>query len=115
MLFVLSGLHRVHRGAEVAFESIAQEIAMKGDHDVTLIGSAKQSPSRAYSFKRVPAVPREWFERWPSMPLLRNEYMYEELTFAAALAMSRWRRDVDITVTCSYPYTNWALRSGFPG
>jgi glycosyltransferase involved in cell wall biosynthesis len=115
MLFVLPGLHRVHRGAEVAFESIAHEIALEGDHQVTLIGSGKETPPRAYCFKRVPSLPREWFERWPSVPFLRNEYMYEELTFAAALATTRWRHDVDVTVTCSYPYTNWVLRSALLG
>jgi glycosyltransferase involved in cell wall biosynthesis len=115
VLFVLPGLHRVHRGAEVVFESIAQEIALEGKHDVTLVGSGREIPLRAYRFKRVPAVPRERFERWPKIPLLRSEYMYEELTFAAALMTTRWRDDADITVTCGYPYTNWALRSHLPG
>jgi len=41
--------------------------------------------------------------------------MYEELTFAARLATARWWRDADITLTCGYPYTNWALRSHLPG
>jgi glycosyltransferase involved in cell wall biosynthesis len=115
ILFVLPGLHRVHRGAEVVFESIAQEIALEGKHDVTLIGSGDEIPRRAYRFKRVPAVPRERFEGWPSVPLLRHHYMYEELTFAAALFTTQWRHGVDITVTCSYPFTNWVLRSHLPG
>ena len=115
VLFALPGLHRVHRGAEVVFESIAQEIALEGEHDVTLIGSGAEMPHRAYRFKRVPAVPRERFERWPTIPFLRSEHMYEELTFAAGLMTTSSCNDTDITVTCSYPYTNWALRSRLPG
>jgi len=115
MLFALPGLHRVGRGAEVVLESIAQEIALEGKHDVTLIGSGAPIKDRAYHFKRVPVVPRERFERWPSMPFLRNQYMYEELTFAAGLMATSWRNDADITMTCGYPYTNWVLRSSPPG
>lgn len=115
ILFVLPGLHRIHRGAEVAFESIAEQIALGGGHEVTLMGSGTEAPRRAYRFKRIPAVPRERFERWPKVPLLRSEYMYEELTFAAGLMFTRWRRDFDVTVTCSYPYVNWALRTRLPG
>jgi glycosyltransferase involved in cell wall biosynthesis len=115
ILFALPGLHRVHRGAEVAFESIAEHIASEGEHDVTLIGSGSETPPRAYRFHRIPAVPRERFERWPKVPLLRSEYTYEELTFASNLMLRRWRRDFDVTVTCSYPFVNWALRSHRPG
>lgn len=115
ILFALPGLHRVHRGAEVVFESIAQEIALGGEHAVTLMGSGREDPARAYRFRRLGVMPRERFERWPSLPFLRNEYMYEELTFAAGLAAARWRRDFDVTVTCGYPYTNWALRTHLPG
>lgn len=115
ILLVLPGLHRVRRGAEVAFEAIAQQIALEGHHQVTLIGSGEEIPSRAYQFLRVPATPRDRFERWPKMPFLRNEFMYEDLTFAAGLMTKQWRTDADVTVTCSYPYTNWALRSHLPG
>jgi glycosyltransferase involved in cell wall biosynthesis len=115
MLFVLPGLHRVHRGAEVAFESIAQQIAVAGRDDVTVIGSGPDAPDRAYRFRRVRSVPPERFRGWPAVPFLRHEYMYEELTFATALLSSPWRRDVDVTLTCSYPYTNWALRTHLPG
>jgi glycosyltransferase involved in cell wall biosynthesis len=115
ILFALPGLHRVRRGAEVAFESIAQQIALDGKHEVTLMGSGEEIPQRAYRFKQIPMVSRERFERWPKMPFFRNEFMYEELTFAAGLIMERWRGDTDITVTCGYPYTNWALRSHLSG
>src|SRR6266849_4071991 len=99
VLFALPGLHRVRRGAEVAFESIAQEIALRGEHDVTLIGAGAVIPDRAYCFKRVPAIPRQRFERWPMIPFLRNQFMYEDLTFATGLMSANWR-DVDVTVTC---------------
>ena len=115
LLFALPGLHCVDRGAEVAFESVAHEIARQGQHDVTLIGSGSALPGRAYQFEHVPAVSRERFERWPTMPFFRNEFYYEDLTFAAGLMATSWRTESDITVTCNYPYTNWALRSHFPG
>ena len=41
VLFALPGLHRVRRGAEVVFESVAQEIALGGEHQVTLVGSGR--------------------------------------------------------------------------
>lgn len=115
ILIALPGLHRVHRGAEVVFESLAREFALTGKHQVTLVGSGREEPARGYGFRHVGAVPRERFERWPTMPFFRHEYMYEELTFAAGMAVTRWRRDADITVTCGYPYTNWVLRAHLPG
>jgi glycosyltransferase involved in cell wall biosynthesis len=114
ILFALPGLHRVHRGAEVAFESIAHEIGVAGSDDVVLMGSGTPREDRAYRFQHVPCVPRERFERMPKLPLLRSEYMYEELTFAAGLALAR-PKGVDLTVTCGYPYTNWVLRAHLPG
>jgi len=41
--------------------------------------------------------------------------MYEELTFAAGVTFSHYFDTADITVTCGYPYTNWALRRFRPG
>lgn len=110
ILFALPGLHRFDRGAEVVFESVAQEIARQGEHRVTLVGSGQPRPGRSYNFVHVPAVSRERFEHWPKLPFLRHEFMYEELTFAAGLAALRAVGESDITMTCSYPYTNWALR-----
>jgi len=115
ILFALPGLHRVHRGAEVAFESIAHEIGLVGRDDVVLMGCGEQRDDRAYRFQHVPCIPRERFERLPKFPMLRNEYMYEELTFAASLALGQRRASFDLSVTCSYPYTNWVLRSHLPG
>jgi glycosyltransferase involved in cell wall biosynthesis len=110
----LPGLHRVRRGAEIVFESIAQEIALAGEHDVTVIGSGKEIEGRAYRFAHVPSVSRNHFERWPKLPFFRSEFVYEDLTFAAGLVRAGWRSETDVTVTCNYPYTNWALRSHFP-
>lgn len=111
ILFALPGLHRIRRGAEVVFESIAQEIAIEGKHQVTLIGSGQKIEGRAYRFKQISSVPRSRFENWPRIPFFRSEFMYEDLTFAAGLLMAGWRGETDISVTCNYPYTNWALRS----
>jgi glycosyltransferase involved in cell wall biosynthesis len=110
ILFALPGLHRFGRGAEVVFESIAQQIAAAGNHQVTLVGSGEVRPGRAYDFVHVPAVSRERFEHWPKLPFLRHEFMYEELTFAAGLLRLPIVEQADVTMTCSYPYTNWALR-----
>ena len=55
ILFALPGLYRVRRGAEIVFESIAQEIALEGEYDVTLVGSGREIPRRACRFKRIPS------------------------------------------------------------
>lgn len=110
LLFALPGLHRFGRGAEVVFESVAQQIALSGRHEVTLVGPGQPRGDRAYEFIHVPAVSRERFERWPKFPFARHEFMYEELTFAAGLIGLPAVGAADLTMTCSYPYTNWALR-----
>ncbi len=110
ILFALPGLHRFARGAEVVFESVAQQIASQGDHKVTLVGSGQPMADRAYDFVSVPAISRERFEKWPKTPFLRHEFMYEDLTFSAGLAAASIVGTSDLTVTCSYPYSNWALR-----
>jgi glycosyltransferase involved in cell wall biosynthesis len=109
--FVLAGLHRVQRGAEVAFEAVAAQLALNPQDRVTLIGSGKPRADRPYHFEHVPLIARERFERWPTVPLLRNNMAYEELTFATRLMLSKASRDADVTVTCGYPFTNWALRA----
>lgn len=110
ILFALPGLHRFGRGAEVVFESVAQQIATLGEHQVSLVGSGQALPDRAYDFIHVPAVSRERFEHWPKVPFLRHEFMYEELTFAVGLLNLPAVGEADVTMTCSYPYTSWALR-----
>jgi glycosyltransferase involved in cell wall biosynthesis len=110
ILFALPGLHRTKRGAEVVFEAVAHHIAMRGDHEVSVAGSGEPIEDRAYRFHHIPSRPRERFERWPKVPFLRSEFMYEELTFAIRLLGHEGLRDADVTLTCGYPYANWALR-----
>jgi glycosyltransferase involved in cell wall biosynthesis len=109
VLFALPGLHRHHRGAEVAFISIAKELAGLGD-TVTLIGSGMADPTRPYLFRHAASVPRERFEAFPFGPVLRHEYAYEELTFVPGLLRQYQPWEYDVTVTCNYPFTSWALR-----
>ncbi len=111
VLFALPGLHRVSRGAEIAFESVAAEMARRSDCEVTLIGSGQARPSQPYRFVHASCRPRERFEHWPRIPVLRNEYVYEELTFAPRLWSAFDPGAFDATVTCSYPFVNWALRA----
>jgi glycosyltransferase involved in cell wall biosynthesis len=109
LLFALPGLHRYNRGAEVAFISVARELAAAGE-SVTLIGSGDNDNTTLYRFVRAHSLRRENFELLPSMPVLRNEYVYEEMTFAPSLLLRYRPADYDVTVTCSYPFTNWVLR-----
>jgi glycosyltransferase involved in cell wall biosynthesis len=107
--FLLPGLHRVHRGAEAAFLSIATEIAQLGLDEVTVIGSGPPREGAPYQFLRCGAIPRERFERFPKFPPFRSEYIYEEASWVLSYCASRHRADADITVTCSYPFVNWML------
>jgi len=109
ILVALPGLHRVDRGAEIAFIAVATELAKAGD-TVTLIGSGRARPDMPYRFLHASSVPREQFEAFPSLPVLRNEYCYEELTFAPHFLWRYRPSEYDITVTCSYPFTNLILR-----
>ena len=109
VLFALPGLHRHNRGAEVAFISIAKELALMGD-EVTLIGSGEPDTTAPYRFLHAASVPRDKFEKFPFGPLLRHEYAYEELTFIPGLLRQYKPQEYEVTVTCSYPFTNWALR-----
>jgi glycosyltransferase involved in cell wall biosynthesis len=111
VLFALAGLHRVRRGAEVAFESIAHELAEAGD-SVTLIGSGPPIEGRSYEYIAAGVIPRERFERFPRLPVVaRSEYVYEELSWLPGLLRRYRPSEYDITVTCGYPYTNWVLRA----
>jgi glycosyltransferase involved in cell wall biosynthesis len=109
ILIALPGIHRYDRGAENAFIAVAKSLAESGDA-VTLIGSGEAREGMPYRFLRAVSVRRVNFERFPSFPILRNEYCYEELTFAPWLLRRYRPTDYDITVTCSYPFTNWILR-----
>lgn len=109
ILFALPGLHRYDRGAEVALLAIATELAKQG-HSVTLIGSGTQRASTPYRFLQANSIRREHFERFPKLPPFRNEYAFEELTFLPGLLWNYQRSEYDVTITCSYPFTNWILR-----
>jgi glycosyltransferase involved in cell wall biosynthesis len=109
ILIALPGLHRYNRGAEIAFIALAMELTKSGD-TVTLIGSGTEHVATPYKFLRAASVRRERFERFPSIPILRNEYCYEELTFAPGCLWQYRPEEYDITVTCGYPFTNWVLR-----
>jgi glycosyltransferase involved in cell wall biosynthesis len=109
ILFALAGLHRVDRGAEVAFISIARELVKLG-HDVTLIGSGPPRPGEPYRYIRAPAISRKTFENWPSAPGLRSDTGWEEASFVPGLLGKYRPSDFDITTTCAFPWTQWALR-----
>ena len=108
--FVLPGLHRVCRGAEVAFESVASELTQIKGVEVTLFGSGHARPDDPYHFVHVGGIPRESFEKFPQFPIFRSEYAWEEATFIPGL-LARYRpSDFDVTVTCSYPFVQWAVQ-----
>ena len=109
ILFALPGLHRVERGAEVAFMSIATALAQGGD-EVTLIGSGTPRAGTPYRFIHAGAVPRERFEALPSIPVLRGDTAYEEASFVPGLLKAYRPYSYDVTVTCGFPFTNWTLR-----
>lgn len=109
LLFALPGFHRFDRGAEVALLAVAEHCARAGD-TVTVMGSGAPRPGVPYTFRHVPAINRQRFERMPSIPVLRGDTAYEEASFVPGL-LARFRPgDYDATVTCSFPFTNWALR-----
>lgn len=89
--------------------ALASSLAAKGD-EVTLIGSGEPRPNRPYRFIKAAAVRRERFEHFPRLPTLRSESAWEELSFVPGLLRAFRPDDYDITLTCSYPFTNWALR-----
>lgn len=107
--FALAGLHRVQRGAEIAFEALAHELGKDASLDVTLFGSGQPRAGEPYAFVHVGSADRVRFEHWPRVPVLRNEYAWEELTFVARLAARYRPEDFDLTVTCGFPFTNWLL------
>lgn len=108
--FCLPGLHRVVRGAEVAFESVAQALADSGDYQVTLVGSGPPRPGAPYRFVQARCVPRERFEGFPCLPGFRTESHYEEASFVPRFLRAFSPSDYDVVVTCSYPFVNWAVR-----
>ena len=110
ILFALPGLHSFDRGAEIAFISVASELARSG-HEVTLIGSGQDRADTPYRYLRTPLLKRERFERFPKLPVLRSETAWEEATFLPGFLKVYRPQDYDVTLTCSYPFLNWALRA----
>lgn len=109
---IAPGLHRVQRGAEVALEAVGRELARIPNVEVTLFGSGQMRQEEPYCFIHADNVRRENFEHWPKVPVLRNEYVYEELTFLSSLITKFNPNAFDVTITCSYPFMNWWLRRG---
>lgn len=109
ILFALPGFHRYDRGAEIALMAVASALAEGGD-EVTLIGAGPPRPGQPYRYLQTSAIRRENFEKFPSLPMFRNETSYEEGTFATGLMLKYRPSDYDLTVTCAYPFTNWVLR-----
>ncbi|MEL7071199.1 MAG: glycosyltransferase family 4 protein [Cyanobacteria bacterium J06581_3] len=109
---VSPGLHRVQRGAEVALEAIGRELAKIENNDVTLFGSGQSRKGEPYHFIHTHSLHREQFERWPNLPILRDEYAYEEFSFLFNLTTNYNPKQFDVTLTCSYPFVNWWLRRG---
>lgn len=109
ILFALSGFHRYDRGAEVALLSVADELARTGDA-VTVVGGGAPRVVTAYDYAQVRAVARERFEKFPSLPGLRDETNWEDATFAARMLVTQDLSGYDATVTCGWPYSNLALR-----
>ena len=109
VLFALPGFHRHERGAEIALLAVARELAECGEA-VTVAGSGPVRANVTYRYWRVPSIPRERFERFPSLPAFRNETAWEDATFAASLWARLRVSQYDAMITCSFPFTHWALR-----
>lgn len=108
----LPGLHLESRGAEVAFESLARALAADARDEVTLLGAGPPRVSEPYRYVQArPLAHRERFERWPKFPPMRSEFVYEELMWMPGLLRRYDPSDFDVTITCSYPFTNWLLRA----
>ena len=94
--------------------SVASQLARQGD-EVTLIGSGPARPDREYRYIPAPSIRRENFERWPSLPMFRNETAWEEASFVPGLLRAYRPADYDVTLTCAYPWTSWTLRRPVAG
>jgi glycosyltransferase involved in cell wall biosynthesis len=108
LLFALPGFHRYDRGAEVALLAVAAELARCGDR-VTVVGSGEPREGTPYAYRRIGSIRRELFERVPKVPPFRSETSWEDATFALGLASKVALAPFDATITCSFPFTHWAL------
>ncbi len=110
VLLTLPGIHSVNRGAEVAMETLGEELVRRGWR-VTLIGSGADDARAAYRYLRSPCLSRERFRDFPKLPVFRSEYVYEEASFLPGVLRRYRPSDYDVTVTCGYPFLNWMLRA----
>jgi glycosyltransferase involved in cell wall biosynthesis len=108
-LFALPGFHAEERGAEVALLAVADHLARSGD-DVTVIGTGPNRPAAAYAYRKIAAIGRRRLEWLPHIPPFRSETVWEDATFAFSLRRAYRPADFDVTVTCNFPFTHWALR-----
>lgn len=93
----------------MALLAVADALARGGDA-VTVFGSGFYRPGCAYTFRHVPAFPRERFERMPIVPLFRNETAWEDASFAVALLALYRPHEFDAVITCGFPFVHLALR-----
>lgn len=110
-LFALPGFHREERGAEVALLAVANELALAGNA-VTVIGAGPPRSDVAYRYRQVRAADRRQLERLPLVPPFRSETVWEDAAFALGLVRAYEPGDFDVTLTCNFPFTHWALRRG---
>ncbi|WP_205958275.1 glycosyltransferase family 4 protein [Qipengyuania sediminis] len=110
-LFALPGFHREERGAEIALLAVAGELARAGQQ-VTVIGAGPPRDGCAYAYRQAHAINRRRLERLPQFPPFRSETVWEDASFAASLLRAYEPQDFDVTVTCNFPFTHWALRRG---
>src|SRR5262245_66477922 len=108
VLFALPGLHRIERGAEIAFISIARELVRLGCR-VTLTGSGFRRSDEPYNFVHAGSVSRTFFRAFPSLPILRNDCAYEELTFVPGFFFRYLPTDYDVSMHVRHAFTNEML------
>lgn len=80
-----------------------------------MIGSGEPRDGTPYRFLHAGSIRRERMERMPTFPVLRSETAWEEASFAPGLLRAYRPGDHDVTVTCSFPFTNWVLRRPLAG
>lgn len=108
---ILPGLGYVQRGAETAFIEVGRALAKYSDIEIECFGSGDSIPN-GLPIHNVGCVRREKFEKWVNVPCFRNEYQYEEFTFAWNLRQKKQFRPekFDVTISCTYPHVNWFLQ-----
>ena len=110
-LFALPGFHREERGAEIALLAVASELARAGQR-VTVIGAGPPREGCAYAYRQASAINRRQLERMPFVPPFRSETAWEDASFAVSLLRAYAPHAFDVTLTCNFPFTHWALRRG---